>query len=119
MSEVASALLWFIAVIASIPLVLWLLRRSPLAASRGHAVMRSVGVLPLSNAQRVVTIEVGHGEARRWLVLGVTAHSINTLHTMEPQADAAPTATPGATFAQLLGRLRDPGTAARSDDGRH
>ena len=44
--------------------------------------MRTVGVLPLSASQRVVTVEVGQGLDRRWLVLGVTGQSITTLYTM-------------------------------------
>jgi flagellar protein FliO/FliZ len=104
------ALLWFVAVLAAIPLVLWLLRRSPLAAGTPPGAPRSVAVLPLAGAQRLVTVEVGQGESRRWLVLGVTPHSISTLHTMEPQAaPALPGATPSAAFSQLLQRLRQDG----------
>ena len=72
-------------------------------------------MLPLSASQRIVTVEVGHGDERRWLVLGVTPQSITTLHTMDaagrlPGARApAAAATP---FAQLLGRLR-PSEATR------
>ena len=49
---------------------------------------------------------------RRWLVLGVTPHTINLLHTMEPTPDAVvPSGTPvagtaAASFAQMLGRVR-------------
>ena len=100
-------LLWFGLVVALIPLVLWLLKRSPLGGGHGSTVMRSVAVLPLSASQRIVTVEVGTGAARRWLVLGISPQNISTLHTMEPQADAPAlpmdTSTP---FAQVLGRLR-------------
>jgi flagellar protein FliO/FliZ len=41
----------------------------------------------------VVTVEVGPEGARTWLVLGVTAQSINCLHVMP--AGAAPTARAG------------------------
>jgi flagellar protein FliO/FliZ len=89
MSETVTALMWFVAVVAAIPLVLWLLKRTPLGAG-GGGLLRHVAVLPLSGSQRVVTIEVGQGDTRRWLVLGVTPHSISTLHTMAPQGEAAP-----------------------------
>ena len=107
-----SSLLWFVAIVAMIPLALWLLKRTPMGGASGHGVMRSVAALPLSASQRIVTVEVGQGEARRWLVLGVTAQSITTLHTLEPQADAPPTAQAATpAFAQLLGKLRrDPET---------
>ncbi len=110
-------LLWFVAVIALIPLALWLLKRTPMGGGAGHGVLRSVAALALSTNQRIVTVEVGHGDARRWLVLGVTPQSITTLHTMEPQPDAP--GTPGfgpnaaePPFAQLFSRLR----ARRSND---
>jgi flagellar protein FliO/FliZ len=108
-----SSLLWFCAIVAAIPVALWLLKRTPLGGGAGAGVMRSVAMLPLSTSQRIVTVEVGSGDERRWLVLGVTPGSITTLHTMAPQESAA--AAPGApaalhpAFAQILGRLRRPG----------
>ncbi|MDP9044053.1 MAG: flagellar biosynthetic protein FliO [Pseudomonadota bacterium] len=103
-----SSLLWFIAIIVMIPVALWLLKRTPMGGAGGGNLMRSVAALPLSASQRIVTIEVGNGESRRWLVLGVTAQSITTLHTMDPQSEASdPAAGPLPTpFAQLFGKLR-------------
>jgi len=102
-----NSLLWFIAIIAMIPCALWLLKRTPMGGGAGNGAMRSVAALPLSASQRIVTVEVGQGDERRWLVLGVTAQSITTLHTMAPQAEAAMTAAPAApAFAQLLSKLR-------------
>ena len=107
-----TSLLWFLAIIAVIPLALWLLKRTPMGGTTAHGLMRHVAVLPLSANQRVVTVEVGQGQARRWLVLGVTPNSITTLHSMEPQADAPGVSAPaGATpalqgFAQMLGKWR-------------
>ena len=108
-------MIWFIAIIAMIPLALWLLKRTPMGGGAGNGMLRSVAALPLSTSQRIVTVEVGQGDARRWLVLGVTAQSITTLHTMDPQAElpaAPPIPVPG--FAQLLSKLRqDRGTDGR------
>ena len=102
-----SSLLWFVAIIAVIPLALWLLKRTPVGGATSHGVTRVIAALPLSTSQRVVTVEVGQGDARRWLVLGVTPGSITTLHTMEPQADAPVGVAPAVpAFAQLLGKLR-------------
>ena len=107
-----SLLLWFIAILALIPATLWFLKRTPLGGGGGAGVMKSIASLPLSSSQRIVTVEVGSGEERRWLVLGVTPASITTLHTMAPQALEA---APGAggeihpAFAQILGRLRRSG----------
>ena len=106
-SSWAASLLWFLAIIVMIPLALWLLKRTPMGGTASSGLMRHVAVLPLSASQRVVTVEVGQGEARRWLVLGVTPNSITTLHSMEPQADAPAGATPALPgFAQMLGKLR-------------
>jgi len=100
-------LLWFGAIIVLIPLALWLLKRTPLGGGAGSGPMRHVAALPLSASQRLAIVEVGSGAARRWLVLGVSSQSITTLHTMEPQADAAPSAADdGTAFAQLLSRMK-------------
>jgi flagellar protein FliO/FliZ len=113
-----TSLLWFIAILALIPATLWFLKRTPLGGAGSSGILRSVAVLPLSASQRIVTIEVGAGEERRWLVLGITPGSITTLHSMAPLADEAPPA-PGMQappFAQLLGRLR--GTTEPTDKTR-
>ena len=100
-------MLWFIAIIAMIPAALWLLKRTPMGGGAGQGVMRSVAMLPLSTNQRIITIEVGQGDQRQWLVLGVTANSITTLHTMPPQAELPVAAlAPVPPFAQILARLR-------------
>ena len=108
-----TSLLWFIAIVVMIPLALWLLKRTPAGArfsgTASAGAMRCVALLPLSSTQRLMTVEVGHGDARRWLVLGVTASSITTLHTMDAHEvaampAAAPPALPG--FAQILSKLR-------------
>ncbi|HJV61511.1 MAG TPA: flagellar biosynthetic protein FliO [Albitalea sp.] len=104
-----TSLLWFIAIIAMIPAALWLLKRTPMGGAGSHGLMRSVAVLPISPSQRLVTVEVGSGAERRWLVLGVTPQQITTLHSMAPQDDAVAPAAASASmppFAQLLSRLR-------------
>jgi flagellar protein FliO/FliZ len=88
--QAISSLLWFAAVIAAIPLALWLFKRSPLGAGmagQGAAPMKVVGALALSPSQRIVTVEVGEGAARTRLVLGVTAQQITTLHQLPAGAD--------------------------------
>ena len=104
--SVISSLLWFLAILALIPLALWLLKRTPAGGAGASGLLRTVAVLPLAPNQRVVTIEVGSGEERRWLVLGVTGQQITTLHSMAPQDEAAATPATDSPFAQLLGRLQ-------------
>ena len=106
-----AALLWFVLVIAAIPALLWLLKRSPLVGgmSTRAGTPRMVATLPLSAQHKLITVEVGQGEERLWLVLGVSPHGIHSLHTMVPQGDAVdtpPAPPPAAAFAQLLSRLR-------------
>jgi flagellar protein FliO/FliZ len=114
-----TAVLWFVAIIASIPLLLWLFKRSQMLGANAIAgTAKAVAVLPLSASQKVVTVEVGRGDEKVWLVLGVSASQITTLHTMAALPPIPPTkptaldpALPGngpaaATFSQLLGRLR-------------
>jgi flagellar protein FliO/FliZ len=108
--SVFTSLLWFVAILAAIPLVLWLWKRSPAGGASAQGWMRTVAVLPLSPSQRLLTVEVGQGEHRRWLVLGVTGQQITTLHDMAPQDDALGTsgtaAAPAMPFAQLLSRMQ-------------
>src|SRR4051812_16753014 len=110
MPNALNSLLWFCAIVALIPVTLWFLKRTPLGGAGGAGVMRSVAALPLSTSQRIVTIEVGSGADRRWLVLGVTPSSITTLHSMAAQdVDAAPgTGAPAVhpALAHILGRAR-------------
>jgi flagellar protein FliO/FliZ len=115
MSQLSFApLLWFVAIIVMIPVALWLLKRTPIGATSAAGVMRHIATLPISQNQRLVTVEVGQGDDARWLVLGVTNAGISTLHTLPPQ----PQATTGSggqrpfgqapAFAQVLDRLRRP-----------
>lgn len=68
-----------------------------------QALIKPINQMSLGPGQRLVTVEVGSGDDRKWLVLGVTAQNIHTLHTMTPQAVAiADTATP--SFTNLLRR---------------
>jgi flagellar protein FliO/FliZ len=126
MSPAITSLLWFIAILAAIPLVLWAIKRSPIGrlhglSAHGPGAMRTVSTLALSPSQRLVTVEVGEGAQRRWLVLGVTPSNIQTVHVLDPQTapEAGATAPPatGASvlpFSQWLDRMRAP---ARPDGG--
>ena len=109
MSYNLNALLWLVLIVALIPVTLWLLKRTPMGQGGAPGAPRHVAVLPLSNSQRLVTVEVGLGEQRCWLVLGVTPQSITTLHTMLPGAEPLDTMMPPApAFAALLSRLKQP-----------
>ena len=105
-----TSLLWFLAVLVMIPVALWLLKRSPMGGGglSRPGTPRTVAVLPLSAQHKLVTVEVGQGDQRQWLVLGLSPQGMRTLHTMPPQGDAdtGAAAPPAPAFAKLLGRLR-------------
>ena len=114
MSDALGSLAWFIAVLALIPAVLWFVKRSAIGARLSQGPMKTVASLALSPAQRVVTVEVGSGEERRWLVLGVAAGGVSLLYTLTPAPEAELPATPAEGFAQLLTRLKNGGSDARA-----
>ena len=125
MTSMLGPLLAFVLILALIPAALWLLKRSPLGGAVGNrssSGLRLVGALALSPSQRLVTVEVGSGDDRRWLVLGLSSAGIQALHSMAPQAEPALAANPPAlaVFAQLLQRqrtaqARPPGATGGSD----
>ena len=113
--SVVSSLVWFIVILALIPAALWLLRRSPVGGAAARGLMRTVAVLPLAPNQRLVTVEVGRGDTRRWLVLGVSSQGISTLHEMAPQDEGFNPPQTTAPFSLLLARLQH---KAKDDDAR-
>ena len=117
MGSTLGSLLAFVGIVALIPLALWLLKRTPIGGGAALGVMRTVAMLPISANQRLLTVEVGSGDERRWLVLGVSPAGIHTLHTMAPQA--LPAATAGANpFAQLLAKHMPGARTNESTDAR-
>ncbi len=122
MTSILGPLLAFVLILALIPAALWLLKRTPLggagAGGAAAAGLRLVGTLALAPNQRLVTVEVGSGDQRRWLVLGISQNGIQNLHSMPPQAEP-PAATPGLPgFAAWLQRHRGVQAGPGSQDGR-
>jgi flagellar protein FliO/FliZ len=114
MSSILTSVIGFVGIVALIPLALWLLKRTPIGGGVAHGVMRTVAMLPISANQRLLTVEVGSGDERQWLVLGVSPAGIHTLHTMAPQALPAAAVAAGP-FAQLLARHM-PGANAKNNE---
>jgi flagellar protein FliO/FliZ len=114
MSSGITSVIAFVGIVALIPLSLWLLKRTPIGGGAAHGVMRTVAMLPISANQRLLTVEVGSGDERKWLVIGVSPAGIHTLHMMAPQALPA-AATAAGPFAQLLARHM-PGAMAKNDN---
>jgi len=117
MGSTLGSLLAFVGIVALIPLALWLLKRTPIGGGAALGVMRTVAMLPISANQRLLTVEVGSGDERKWLVIGVSPAGIHTLHTMAPQA--LPTATASThPFAQLLAKHMPGAKNNESSDAR-
>ena len=53
-----------------------------------------------------MTVEVGQGEERRWLVLGVTPQSIHALHALSAQGEPPVAGATPVTFGALLHKMR-------------
>jgi flagellar protein FliO/FliZ len=117
MNPAWSSLFWFAVVVAAIPVVLWLFKQSPLGRlhglkpQAGECPLKPMSTLALSPSQKVVTVEVGQGAHRRWLVLGVTPGSITALHQIDPSV-VAPAADPA--WQQPHRHTRDPQDGADS-----
>jgi flagellar protein FliO/FliZ len=83
MSQAWVVILFFVVILAMVPVGLKWVQRRVVGASDGMSsaakIVSAVGVGP---HQRVVTVEIGPDEARVWLTLGVTAQHITCLHTI-------------------------------------
>jgi flagellar protein FliO/FliZ len=113
MQSTGMLIFWFVFILAMIPLTLFILKKSGLAkgaVGAGDAVLKTVSQLSLGPGQRIVTVELGAGDQKTWLVLGVTAQSITTLHSLQPTQDSQDQAQregAASTFPILLKRASD------------
>jgi flagellar protein FliO/FliZ len=74
-------------------------------ALAGNPFMKTLSVMSLGPRENIVLVEIGEN----WLVLGITPHTINTLHTMPKGSMELPGNTATAqTFASLLERVKKP-----------
>ena len=91
-------------VVALILACAWVARRFGFASRvQGAAPMKIVSTLSLGPRDRVIMLEVDD----TWLVVGVNAGGMTTLHSLPAKADATPPATPArpdlaASFQSLL-----------------
>ncbi len=101
------SVLWLAVIVGLIPLTLWVVKRSGLHAGAvaGGGSMRVVSSLPVGPQQRLVMVEVGEGESRRWVMLGVTPQHISTLHDLPPGQEMQP-GVPVPSFAQAVARFK-------------
>ncbi len=81
-SAMLQAGLGMLLVLGLIFLCAWLARRFGLQRLGGPQLVKVVSSAVVGQRERVVVVEVGGA----WLVLGVTAHQVNALHTLAAQA---------------------------------
>lgn len=83
----------------------WIARRLGVPAAGHSPLLRQISALSVGPRERVVIVEAGES----WLVLGITAQSIRTLHTLPKGEAPAAAANPFAnSFAALLNKARNP-----------
>ena len=90
-------------VMGAIALTAWLARRYMPAVRGVGGLVKVVGGVMVGPKERVVVVEVGD----TWLVLGVTAQQVNTLHSLPRPAGtvaAASTRSSESEFSSWLGR---------------
>lgn len=95
--QIITILFALIAVIAMIYAIAWLAKRKQMVAGTGRLPMKTLAVMSMGVKEKIVLVQVGDQQ----LLLGLTAHSINTLATFdEPIMQEGETNSP--EFAQRL-----------------
>ncbi|BCL74465.1 hypothetical protein JHS3_02010 [Jeongeupia sp. HS-3] len=105
--QFVQVLLMLALVLALIVGAAWLARRFSLLPGQTGNQLRVVSGVMVGPKERVVIVEQGEN----WLVLGVTAHSVNLLHS-QPRPEGAPESAPAASlppFAEKLAALMKKG----------
>lgn len=102
-----SAVVALVGVLALIVGLAWLLKRLPGSGLRSNEQLRVVASLAMGQRERLMVVEVGGQQ----LLLGVTAHGIANLHTLDtplaaPQTPALNRANLPPFAQLLLGKLR-------------
>ncbi|MCE2680172.1 MAG: flagellar biosynthetic protein FliO [Burkholderiales bacterium] len=71
----------------------------------GNHFIKTLAVMSLGAREKIALVEVGE----TWLVLGITPHAINTLHSMPKGSMELPgNLATAQTFASLLERVKKP-----------
>jgi flagellar protein FliO/FliZ len=73
--------LGLIAVLALMLVAAWFLKKIGPVTSGNKVAVKVVGGVNLGNRERIMVVEV----ANQWIVVGVTAHQISTLSTLQKQ----------------------------------
>ncbi|EAT12565.1 flagellar biosynthetic protein FliO [Bermanella marisrubri] len=77
--QIITILFALIAVIAMIYGIAWLAKRKQMVTGTGRLPMKTLAIMPMGVKEKIVLVQVGEQQ----LLLGLTAHSINTLATFD------------------------------------
>jgi flagellar protein FliO/FliZ len=106
--SVAQMLLGLVMVLAMVGVAAWLLKRFVALRGTGSGPIRVIAGAAVGPRERVVLVEVGE----TWLLVGVAAGQVNTLHTM-PRSDSIMVPgmqrpmPAGVAFASWLRRVKE------------
>ena len=100
MTSALGSLAVLLLVIAAIPLVLWLVKRLSQLPSTGSGPLTLAATLAVGPRERIAVIKV----EERWLLVGITAGSINTLAELASAPNLETTAR--VPFADILTRFK-------------
>lgn len=112
MSSTWPSLVALALIVAGLPLAAWLMRRRPGALAGRSSALAIVAAVPVGVRERIALVRAD----RKWLVVGITGHTITTLAELdEPPAGIDPDSTStGATgFGEVLRSLSQHATPRR------
>ena len=119
--SMVQTLLVVVLFVVAMALLPWLLRRlkqrQSALSGTGAVAARVLTAISLGPQQRLVTVEVGTGDARTCLVLGVTAQQITCLHVLPAPASAQTPAAAAAVAAALAPSTSFSQAMARAQTG--
>jgi flagellar protein FliO/FliZ len=100
MSSAVGSFAVLLLVIAAIPMVLWLVKRVSQLPGNGGGPLTIAASVSVGPRERIAVIRV----EERWLLVGITAGSINTLAELASAPDLGTQSKPA--FVDMLARLK-------------
>ncbi len=100
-STLVETLFGLLLVLASIAFVAWLLRRTNRFTSSANGQMRIIAGLSLGPRERAMLLQIGEQQ----ILVGVTAHQIQTLHVLESPLVDNKADTNSSSFGERLQQI--------------
>lgn len=105
-SSLIKTILALLFVLGMLFAIVWIMKRSGFSpANKRNGFYKLIAINSIGQREKIALVEIGN----TWLVLGMTAHSINTLHTLpKGSLDLGKGNNTAASFAKMLERLKTP-----------